>query len=94
MRERPILLSEALASATDEQDRTRHAPITRRLEDLVRRGQATGEFDGGADAEWLTAAVLALGHAAGAEVAAGRMRTSRASAALRDSVLKLVRGSG
>lgn len=86
----PVLLSGALESATAEQDRDRHAPITRRLEDLVRRGQAAGEFDGAADPAWLTAAVLALGHAAGAAVGAGLMSQSHAADALMRSTMRLV----
>jgi AcrR family transcriptional regulator len=91
MRERPVLLSGALVSETDVQDRSRHAPITRRLEDLLRRGQAAGEFDDRADPAWLTTAVLALGHAAGAEVTAGRMPAARAAEAMAGSVMRLVR---
>lgn len=90
MTERPVLLSGALASKTNGQDRSRHAPIIRRLEDLVRRGHAAGEFDDRADPTWLTTAVLALGHAAGAEVAADRMPATLAAETFRDSALKLV----
>jgi hypothetical protein len=39
---------------------------------------------------WAIAAVIALGHAAGQEVAAGRMRRDEAGAAYRDGVMRLL----
>jgi AcrR family transcriptional regulator len=93
MRQRPVLLSGALASEDDAQDRDRHAPIARRLEDLVRRGQAAGEFEADGDPAWLTTGVLALGHAAGAEVSARRVGPRRAARALHDSVTRLLGAS-
>ncbi|WP_197700250.1 hypothetical protein [Micromonospora echinaurantiaca] len=38
---------------------------------------------------WLAATTIALGHAAGAEVAAGRMAADQAAAALRTSILRV-----
>jgi AcrR family transcriptional regulator len=90
MRQRPVLLSGALESRGAEQDRDRHAPIAGRVEELVRRGQAAGEFDPEADPAWLTSAVLALGHAAGGAVGAGSMAPGDAAEALRRSVLRLI----
>lgn len=89
MRRHPVLLSGALESRSAEQDRDRHASIAGRVEELVRRGQAAGEFDPEADPAWLTSAVLALGHAAGGAVSAGRMSPGDAAGALRRSVLRL-----
>jgi AcrR family transcriptional regulator len=53
-----------------------HAPVTRRLEELVARGRRAGEIEGTMPASWLVTAIVALGHAAGEDVAAGR-RTRR-----------------
>jgi len=89
MRQHPVLLSGALESRSAEQDRDRHASIAGRVEELVRRGQAAGEFDPEVDPAWLTSAVLALGHAAGGAVGAGRMSSGDAAEALRRSVLRL-----
>jgi len=69
----------------------RHVAVNARLERLIRRGQDAGEFDGAADPGWLVSATVALGHAAGAEVAAGRLTTAQAAAALRRSVLRMYR---
>jgi hypothetical protein len=40
---------------------------------VIRRGQASGDFDSALPAEWLLTAALALGRAAEDEVKAGRM---------------------
>lgn len=66
-----------------------HRPILGQLTDLVERGQASGEFDAGLSVDWLLAATIALGHAAGGEVTAGRMSFETAASALRHSVLRL-----
>lgn len=76
-------------SADRRQESEQHRPITDRLERIARRGQESGEFDRGAEPRWLAAATVALGHAAGAEVAAGRMAPAAAAEALRTGVLRL-----
>lgn len=43
-----------------------------------------------ATASWIITVTIALGHAAGQEVTAGRMGPDEAGAAYRDSVLRLV----
>jgi AcrR family transcriptional regulator len=85
----PILLTSAAASATPEQDRERHQPIIDRLERLIRRGQRSGEIDRRQRADWLVTAVISLGHAAGQEVAAGRMSPPDAEDAFRQSILRI-----
>jgi hypothetical protein len=62
-----------------------HTPFNERLRRLIDRGQHAGEFDPSLPPAWLLAATIALGHAAGDEVAAGRLSSGRAGAALRDS---------
>lgn len=69
-----------------------HDPISARLERLVRRGQRSGAFDRKLPPGWLVTAFVALGHAAGSEVAAGRMTVDEAASAVRRSVLNLFAG--
>ncbi|MFF4888770.1 TetR/AcrR family transcriptional regulator [Micromonospora chersina] len=66
-----------------------HEPIFGRLTRLIVRGQRAGEFDRDAAPGWLIAATIALGHAAWAEVTAGRLPAAEARAALRVAVLRL-----
>ncbi|MBO0689499.1 MAG: helix-turn-helix transcriptional regulator [Candidatus Dormibacteraeota bacterium] len=85
----PILLhlpDDAVPAAKQEDQ---HGPVLDRLDRLIRRGQAAGEFDDRLSSTWLLAATLALGHAAGGEVAAGRMRAEEASATLWRSLLRI-----
>ncbi|MFI6166425.1 TetR/AcrR family transcriptional regulator [Nocardia sp. NPDC051052] len=77
-------------TATAEADRRRHVPVNDHLVRLIRRGQHAGEFDPAATPEWLAAAIVGLGHAAGEEVRAHRMPLPDAERALRTSVLRLV----
>lgn len=86
----PVLLQLGSDPVTPQQDHDRHTPVTQRLTRLIRRGQQVGEFDPRLAPLWLVAAIIALGHAAGAEVAAGRMSSRRAAAALRTSVLRVL----
>jgi AcrR family transcriptional regulator len=85
----PILLTSAIPAAPPEEDLRRHEPVTGHLLALIRRGQQTGEFDPRLPAQWLIAATIALGHAAGQEVAAGRMTTRRAGAAFATAVMRV-----
>ncbi|MBN6036468.1 TetR/AcrR family transcriptional regulator [Amycolatopsis sp. 195334CR] len=76
----------AIAGA-DEQD---HGTVLDRLDRVIRRGQEAGEFSRDQSPAWLAAAVVALGHAAGAEVGAGRMTAENATAAVRHSLLRVL----
>ena len=87
----PFLLHLSTAPVTPEQDRDRHAPIMDRLQAVIERGQREGDIDPRLAIGWVLAAVLALGHAAGEEVRAGRMTSAEAIEALRISVPRLVR---
>jgi hypothetical protein len=62
-----------------------------RLYRVVERGQREGDIAADLTIEWILAAVLSLGHAAGEEVRAGRMTSSEAVDALRISIPRLVR---
>jgi AcrR family transcriptional regulator len=87
----PVLLSPALAEAAPAADENeRHEPVTSQLAELIRRGRQSGVLDKSSPESWAIAAVIALGHAAGQEVAAGRMRRDEAGAAYRDGVMRLL----
>jgi AcrR family transcriptional regulator len=90
----PLLLNATIPPTTAAQDRGRHLPIAERLSVLLRRGQREGDLDDGLPVDWLVAAIIGLGHAAGQEVAAGRMASGAAGDAFRDSVLRLCRRPG
>lgn len=87
----PFLLHLSAPPVSAEQDRDRHAPILQRLSAVIERGQREGDIDPNLAVGWILAAVLALGHAAGEEVQAGRMDTAQAVEALRTSIPRLVR---
>ena len=71
-------------------DASRHAPVLDRMLDIVRRGQASGDFDASVPAHWLLSACLALGRATEEEVKAGRMTIEQATRAMHQGVLRLV----
>jgi len=71
-------------------DASRHAPVLDRMLDIVRRGQASGDFDNTVPAHWLLSACLALGRATEDEVKAGRMTIEQATQAMHQSVLRLL----
>jgi AcrR family transcriptional regulator len=85
----PVLLTPAMPATPPEQDLQRHEPVTGRLLALIRRGQRTGEFDRRLSPGWLMAATIALGHAAGQEVAAGRMTIRQAGAAFTTAAIRV-----
>ncbi|WP_418960568.1 TetR/AcrR family transcriptional regulator [Streptomyces tritici] len=84
------LLGAVSADAADEDERARHEPVIGRLGRLVERGQKAGEFAADLPPHWLVAMTVALGHAAGDEVNSGRMTNSRARAALRTTVFRVL----
>ena len=84
------LVRAAAATASPGREHELHAPFLEILERLVRRGQASGEFDTGLSAEWLVAALVALSHAAGEAVHDGRSDPGTAVAALRESAVRLL----
>jgi AcrR family transcriptional regulator len=85
----PLMRHPAVIEVAPEESDRQHTPVAARLEQLIRRGQAGGEFDGTLDAAWLVSATIALGHAAGGAVAAGRMTTAQAAQALRLSIQRI-----
>ena len=87
--ERYPVLIELRAPMSAEAEYELHRPILDRLEQLVRRGQRTGEFDPDLPPSWLLAAFLSLAHAAAGEVRAGRMDAEEAGEALRITVQRV-----
>jgi AcrR family transcriptional regulator len=71
-------------------DADRHAPVLDRMLDIVRRGQASGDFDASVPAHWLLSACLALGRATEDEVKSGRMTIEQGTRAMHQSVLRLL----
>jgi len=71
-------------------DADRHAPVLDRMLDIVRRGQASGDFDASVPAPWLLSASLALGRATEDEVKAGRMTIEQATHAVHQGLLRLL----
>ncbi|GAA4607944.1 AcrR family transcriptional regulator [Actinoplanes octamycinicus] len=91
----PVLLSPALAGAAPAGDQAaQHEPVTARLVELLRRGRRAGVFDTRHSESWLVTAIIALGHAAGQQVAAGRMTAAEAGAAYRDGALRVALATG
>lgn len=87
--ERYPLVLDLRTELTPEEQLALHRPILERLERLVKRGQRRGEFDRTLPSNWLLTSFLALSHAAGEEVAAGRLDAEQALDLLRRSVLRI-----
>ncbi|TDC19661.1 TetR/AcrR family transcriptional regulator [Streptomyces sp. 8K308] len=88
--EHPALLRLAARPAPPEEDRTRHAPIADRIARVLQRGRADGDFDPSPALSWQVAAVIALSHATGEEIRAGRLSAADAVAALHSGLLRLL----
>lgn len=82
----PLLLHVPQTAGPDE----RHDPVTERFTQLVRRGQRAGEITRELHVDWLVTAVIALGHAAGESVAAGRLSTRTANKTLNTTITRLL----
>lgn len=78
-----------LPAVSPDDDVARHGPILVFIEALIRRGQASGDFDPGPSPQWLIAALMALGRAAEDQVKAGRMTIEEATRDVHHSVLRL-----
>lgn len=86
----PALLNPALfAGITETEMAADHEPVTGGLRRLLASAATQGVLVRETSPEWLVAAVIALGHAAGKEVAAGRMSSTDAGAAFRTGALRL-----
>jgi AcrR family transcriptional regulator len=85
----PFLLHLSSPPKSPDQELDQHEPIIGPLEQLIRRGQRAGEFDPNLPVSWLLAATIGLGHAAGEEVRAGRMKPDAAIDTLRRTIPRL-----
>ena len=72
----------------------RHAPVLAMLASLIERGQRDGTFRAGVSAHWHLAMILALVHAASAELHAGRLPADEIEAAAVTTVLGAVVARG
>lgn len=88
--EYPALIRLGGRPAPPEEDRTRHEPISERIAHVLQRGRAAGDFTTEHALSWQVAAVIALSHATGEEVRAGRASVDDARAALGSGVLRLL----
>lgn len=87
----PVLLQTLGAMRLDQSaDAQLHAPVADRLRRVLRRGQEAGEFDRRLSTDWLIAATINLGHAAGEAVGDGRLSKREADDALRTSLLRIL----
>lgn len=84
-----VALENLARMSTPEESEAQHDLVRTALVRLAGRGQRQGEFDPGVPAEWIATATIALGHAAAAEVAAGRVSRRRADRLLLDSLLRV-----
>lgn len=89
-----LLLTAPGPPGDPDRDRQRHEPVVEMLEKLVRRGQRDGGLDPDLPVTWVIAATTALGHAAGEEVRAGRMTSTRAATVLRQALQRLFTAGG
>ncbi len=87
------LVAITTSTSTPEQVRRRHEPVLGRLLPLVERGQAAGVFRTDVPAGWHLAMLMAVIHAASAEVRAGRVEEAAAETAVVDSVLGVLAGA-
>jgi AcrR family transcriptional regulator len=92
---RPALLNPALAGVTADDDVLEvHEVVIGELRILARRARRERQLPRQVTADWLVRAVIALGHAAGEEVAGGRMTPAAAGAAFRLGVRGVLIGAG
>jgi AcrR family transcriptional regulator len=73
-----------------EELRDRHTSVLDKLQPLIERGQADGSFRSDVPAAWHLSMLLAVIHAASAELGAGRVREADAEPALIATVLGAV----
>jgi AcrR family transcriptional regulator len=81
------LVAITTSTSTPEELHRRHEPVLGRLLPLVERGQAAGVFRADVPAGWHVAMLMAVIHAASAELRAGRVDEAAAEAAVVNSVL-------
>jgi AcrR family transcriptional regulator len=88
----PLLLNAAPTARIPRPENDPHDVVPPRLEQLIQRGQHTGDFDPSLPAAWLTAAIFGLQHTAAAQIANGRLTPDEAEALCLESTLRLCGG--
>ncbi len=86
----PFLMQITLPPVTPEEDRERHMPVMERLERLIKRGQASGDFDRELPINWVLAATTSIAHTAGEELRDGRMTQEQAANRVHQGVLRML----
>jgi AcrR family transcriptional regulator len=81
------LVAITTSTRTPEELHERHAPVMDQLLPLIRRGQRRGDFRADVPASWHLAALIAIMHAASAEVRAGRIDEAAAEAVVTGTIL-------
>ncbi|OIJ88240.1 TetR/AcrR family transcriptional regulator [Streptomyces colonosanans] len=92
LRRHPLLLNPAAPGAPRPNRNALSDVVPPRLEQLIRRGQGTGDFRASLPAAWLADAIIGLQQTAAAQVAAGRATTQEAEALCLESTLRLCGG--
>jgi AcrR family transcriptional regulator len=85
----PVLHDPALARMRGPKGEESRQAVTTLVEDIVRRGQRSGDFDPDLPPGWLAVAMLGLGHTTAVQVTAGTMSAEGAAATLVRSALRL-----
>jgi len=91
LRRYPLLLEPAFNRVPRLDGSDPHRTVAEQLEEVVERGQQSGDFDRALPARWLAAAIIDLGHTAAEQVTAGHLTTDAARAVLVESALRLCR---
>jgi AcrR family transcriptional regulator len=89
-----FLLGPALAQSPHPGHAADHQAGIARLEQIIRRGQLTGDFDGALPAAWLTVAVVGLVRSAAEQFAAGQLAAGEAAPMVLESALRLCGAAG
>lgn len=85
----PILLDPTFARIRGADGHDPHHAVIGVLEQIIRRGQQSGNFDRRLPAPWLVTATFSLGHAAAEQITAKRLAAHEAAKILLGSVLRL-----
>jgi AcrR family transcriptional regulator len=84
-----VLLEPMLARVSKPKSGKSHRGIFLVIEQIVQRGQESGDFDRSLPIDWIVAAIHSLGHVAAEQLLSGRLTNAQAAALLEVSVLRL-----
>lgn len=86
----PLLLRLSESSSPHDSQQ-RHQPVLTQFENLILRGQHSGDFDPDVPAAWLTTAAVALTDTAAAHLATSRLTPEQARTLSRQAILRVLR---